>query len=104
MDAIQQFADCIATVISYRDDWSHRPSSLKGKINEAYLNGFINASYKETLKTDPNSDANTFRQAMGMNQVGTMTSSATMFANRYPFEDALKMFGAVKGFGAQMPK
>ena len=80
------------------------PSSLKGKINEAYLNGFINASYKETLKTDPNSDANTFRQAMGMNQVGTMTSSATMFANRYPFEDALKMFGAVKGFGAQMPK
>ena len=56
------------------------PSSLKGKINEAYLNGFINASYKETLKTDPNSDANTFRQAMGMNQVGTMTSSATMFA------------------------
>lgn len=80
------------------------PGSLKGKINEAYLNGFINASYKETLKSDPNSDANTFRQAMGMNQVGTMTSSATMFANRYPFEDALKMFGAVKGYGAQLPK
>ena len=80
------------------------PNSLKGKINEAYLNGFINASYKETLKTDPNSDANQFRSAMGMNQVGTMTSSATMFANRYPFEDALKMFGAVKGFGAQLPK
>lgn len=50
------------------------PSVLKGKINEAYLNGFINAS------------------------------SATMFANRYPFEEALKMFGAVKGYGAQMPK
>lgn len=49
-------------------------SVLKGKINEAYLNGFINAS------------------------------SATMFANRYPFEEALKMFGAVKGYGAQMPK
>ena len=80
------------------------PSSLKGKINEAYLNGFINASYKETLTTDPNSDANQFRQAMGMNQVGTMTSSATMFANRYPFEDALRMFGAVKGYGAQLPK
>lgn len=80
------------------------PSMLKGKINQAYLNGFINMSYKETLSSDPNSDANQFRQAMGMNQTGTMTSSATMFANRYPFEDALKMFGAVKGYGAQLPK
>ncbi len=47
---------------------------LKGKINEAYLNGFINVS------------------------------STKMFANRYPFEDALKMFGAINGFGAQLPK
>lgn len=80
------------------------PSVLKGKINEAYLNGFIGASYKEKTDYDPNSSANQFRAAMGMNQVGTMTSSATMFANRYPFEDALKLFGAVKGYGAQMPK
>ena len=80
------------------------PSVLKGKINEPYLNGFINVSYKETLSSDPNSDANQFRQSMGMNQTGTMTSSVTMFANRYPFADALKMFGAVKGYGAQLPK
>lgn len=80
------------------------PSVLKGKINEAYLNGFINASYKETLNSNPNSPENQFRSAMGMNQTGTMTSSATMFANRYPFEDALKMFGAVKDYGAQLPK
>lgn len=80
------------------------PSVLKGKINEAYLNGFINVSYKESLSSNPNSPENQFRQAMGMNQTGTMTSSATMFANRYPFEDALKMFGAIKDFGAQLPK
>ena len=80
------------------------PSILKGKINEAYLNGFINATYTEKTDFDPNSDANTFRQAMGMNMVGTMSSSASMFANRYPFNDALKMFGAVKDYGAQMPK
>lgn len=79
------------------------PSILKGKINEAYLNGFINASYKETLSSNPNSPENQFRQAMGMNQTGTMTSSASMFANRYPFEEALKMFGAVRGYGAQKP-
>lgn len=80
------------------------PSVLKGKINEAYLNGFINVSYKETLSSDPNSPENQFRQAMGMNQTGKMTSSATMFANRYPFEDALKLFGAIKDYGAQLPK
>ena len=80
------------------------PSVLKGKINEAYLNGFINVSYKETLNSNPNSPENQFRQAMGMNQTGTISSSVTMFANRYPFEDALKMFGAMKDFGAQLPK
>jgi hypothetical protein len=40
---------------------------------------------------------------MGMNMQGTIDSSASMFANRYPFEDALKLFGAVKGYGAQLP-
>ena len=80
------------------------PSILKGKINEAYLNGFINASYKETTSYDPNSAANQWRAAMGQNKQGTISSSVTMFANRYPFEDALKMFGAVKGYGAQLPK
>lgn len=47
------------------------PSLFKGKINEAYLNGFL---------------------------------SASMFANRYPFEDALKLFGAVDEYGAQVIK
>ncbi len=101
---VEEFEDCeqlteIDGCVRLND-----PSVLKGKINEAYLNGFIGASYKEKTDYDPNSSANQFRAAMGMNQVGTMTSSATMFANRYPFEDALKMFGAIKGYGAQMPK
>ena len=80
------------------------PALFKGKIDSAYLNGFLNASYKEQTDFNPNSPANTFRQAMGMNMVGTMQSSATMFANRYPFEKALDLFGAIKGFGAQVPK
>ena len=50
------------------------------------------------------SPANTFRRAMGMNQQGTIQSSVTMWANRYPLEDALKLFGAVEGFGAQLPQ
>jgi len=80
------------------------PSLFGGRINEAYLKGFLSATYSEKLSYDPNSSVNTFRQAMGMNLTGTMESKATMFANHYPVEDALKLFGAVPGYGAQLPK
>ena len=80
------------------------PAAFKGKINAAYLNGFLSATYKESTDYDPNSAANTFRSAMGMNQVGTMQSSATMFANRYPWQEALQLFGAMDGYGAQKIK
>jgi hypothetical protein len=80
------------------------PSIFKGKINEAYLNGFLAASYKETTDFNPNSPANVFRSAMGMNMMGTMQSSATMFANRYPWKEALQLFGAMEGYGAQIPE
>lgn len=43
-------------------------------------------------------------QAMGMNQTGTIQSKVTMLANRYPLEDAIKLFGAVEGFGAKLPQ
>jgi hypothetical protein len=77
------------------------PAIFKGVIDEAYLAGFLAATYKETTDFNPNSPANTFRQAMGMNMVGTMQSQASMFANRYPWRDALKFFGAMNGVGAQ---
>ena len=80
------------------------PAVFQGKINEAYLKGFLGATYSEKLSYDPNSSNNTFRQAMGMNMTGTMSSKATMFSNHYPVEDALKLFGAVEGYGAQLPK
>ena len=68
------------------------PALFKGKIDEAYLNGFLNVSYKETTSYNPNSAANTFRSAMGMN------------FNRYPWKKALDVFGAVPGCGAQIPE
>jgi len=77
------------------------PSAFKGIINEPYLNGFLAASYKETANVDRDSPANVFRAAMGMNIQGTMKSSATMYANRYPWKEALKFFGAMKDCGAQ---
>jgi hypothetical protein len=77
------------------------PAVFKGVINEDYLNGFLSASYKETTSHDPNSPANQFRKSMGMNQTGTIQSSVTMYANRYPWKEALKFFGAMQGYGAQ---
>lgn len=104
---------CIASVdfddVDYLDKASGNrtvsdASLFKGKIDEAYLKGFINATYKESTDYDPNSAVNTFRQAFGMNQVGTMTSSATMYANRYNWQKALNLFGAMDGYGAQLPE
>ena len=80
------------------------PSAFKGKLNQAYLNGFLGATYKETADLDRNSPANQFRAAMGMNVQGTIQSSATMYANRYPWKEALQMFGAMPGVGAQIPR
>jgi len=58
-------------------------------------------NYSEKMDYDPNSSANQFRKAFGMNQVATVTNKVDMYANRYPFEDALKLFGAIENYGAQ---
>jgi hypothetical protein len=48
--------------------------------------------------------ANQWRSMLGMNLQGTMTSSVTMFANKYPWQEALSLFGNVSGFVAQQIK
>ena len=77
------------------------PAAFRGRINQAYLTGFLNASYRETTDLDRNSPANQFRSAMGLPIQGTMQSAATMYANRYPWREALQLFGAMQGVGAQ---
>jgi hypothetical protein len=79
-------------------------AALKSVLNLPYLDGFLAASYKESKEYDENSAANTFRAAMGMNKQGKISSDVSMFGNRYPLADALKLFGAVKGCGAQAVK
>jgi hypothetical protein len=98
---VEDFADVEQLAKSGGNKSMTDPAIFKGVIDEAYLNGFLSASYKETTSHDPNSLANQFRQAMGMNQTGTIQSSVTMYANRYPWRDALKFFGAMQGYGAQ---
>ncbi len=71
------------------------------KVNKSYLDGYLNARYSEQTDLDRNSPANQWRSMMGMNLQGTMSSSVTMFGNRYPWKDALTLFGNVAGAGAQ---
>ena len=70
-------------------------------VNKAYLGGYLNASYSETADFDRNSSANQWRSANGMNMQGTISSSVTMFANKYPWREVSSLFGNVIGYGAQ---
>ncbi len=77
------------------------PAVFKGIIDEAYLASFLTATYSEKTDYNENSPANVFREALGMNKQGTITTKVSMFANRYPFDKVMKFFGACKGYGAQ---
>jgi hypothetical protein len=101
---VEDFADVDQLARSGGNRSLTDPKAFRGVINEPFLNGFLSVSYKETTSHDPNSPANQFRAAMGMNQQGTIQSTVSMYANRYPWREALKFFGAMQGFGAQKIK
>jgi hypothetical protein len=81
----------------------NREEALKLPIDKAYLEGFLAASYTEQQDYDPNSPANLWREAMGLNKQGKLITSASMFANRYPWRKALELFGAHPTAGARKP-
>lgn len=70
-------------------------------INQPYLKGFTSIDVFKSESHDPNSAVNTFRSAMGMNMQGTETVRVSMYGNKYPFQEAFKLFGAYQGCGAQ---
>ena len=76
------------------------PKVFNGRLNTAFLNAFLSMKYSETATLDAGK-LNAFRQAVGLPQQGTIVSKVDMFGNRYPLEDALKLFGAMAGQGAQ---
>ena len=77
------------------------PAVFKNVMDMNYLQAFLNATYSEKVDYDENSPINQFRAAWGLNKQGKITSKVSMFANPYPFDSAIKFFGAVKGYGAQ---
>jgi hypothetical protein len=78
------------------------PSALK--VNKAFLEGYLSARYSEQIDFNPDSPANQWRAAMGLNKQGKIHSSVSMFANKYPWQEALLLFGNLPGAGAQLPR
>jgi hypothetical protein len=74
---------------------------LKQVINKPYLDGYLGLTMSMKSSYAENSAMNTFRAAMGMNKTGTETVRVSMYANRYPFDDIPKLWGAIAGKGAQ---
>jgi len=79
------------------------PSVFKGRINAQYLNAFLSMKYSESTKLDEGK-CNGLRSVLGLPLQGTIKTQCDMFCNRYPLEDALKLFGALPGKGAQIAK
>jgi hypothetical protein len=73
-------------------------------LNKAYVENYLSARYNEEVDYDPNSPANVLREVFGLPKQGKLNTQVSMFANRYPREDALKLFGALPECGAQTPK
>ena len=73
-------------------------------IDKGYLEGFLSARYTEEEDFDPESPANLMREVFGLNKQGKLSTSVSMFANRYPWQKALELFGAISGVGAQAVK
>ncbi len=86
-------------VASAEGNKNYIPKELK--VNKDYLEGYLNARYSEQTDFDRNSPSNQWRSALGMNMQGTMSSTVSMFCNKYPWREALNLFGNVAGYGAQ---
>lgn len=93
---VNQFED-----LEFESITGNKYEAIALPLNKAYINAFISASYSEVTNWDPNSAENQWAKALGMNQQGSMQSSASMFMNKYPWREALSLFGAYKGYGAQ---
>ena len=77
--------------------------SFINALDQDYLEAFAKLKVVSSSTFDPNSTANLYREAHGINKQGSETLRVSMFGNRYNFDKALQLFGAKSGYGAQKP-
>ena len=75
------------------------PSVFKGRLNAQYLNAFLSMKYSESTKLDEGK-CNGLRSVLGLPLQGTIKTQCDMFCNRYPLEDALKLFALPRTVGS----
>lgn len=79
-------------------------SPVIAAFDKDYLEAFANLKViAQSSNFNPNSASNQFRQATGQNMQGSEIRRVSMYGNRYNFDKALKLFGAMPGYGAQKP-
>lgn len=101
---VKQFDDISEKTIPNIEGNKNLPNydPMLSYVWEPYLKAFANLEILDSHASfDPNSAANLYRQAHGMNMVGTEIHRVSMYGNRYRFDEGLKLFGAKPGFGAQ---
>jgi len=72
-------------------------------LNAPYTSEFINMAAEVSMEYDPNTDWNQVRSILGLPQQASGKATISFFANKYPWKESLKLFGAVNEFGAQLP-
>ena len=73
-------------------------------VDKSYLEGFMSLKIMSSQTYNPNSAANQFNRAFGLNQQGSEIVRPSMYCNKYPWEKAKDLFGVIAGYGAQLPK
>ncbi len=72
-------------------------------LNPDYTREFINMASEISMQYDPNTDWNQVRSILGLPTQASGTVRISFYANKYPWEESKKLFGAVSEFGAQVP-
>ncbi|MGN0855675.1 MAG: DUF1565 domain-containing protein [Kiritimatiellia bacterium] len=76
------------------------PKAFEGRIDAKYLDAFLSMKCSEATKLDEGK-CNALRSVLGLPLQSTIKTQCDMYANRSPWETALKLFGALPGKGAQ---
>ena len=102
---VEQFEDIDEHVIPKVDGnfELQKGDSFFESLDQDYLQGFATLKQVSSSSFNPNSAANQYRAAHGMNMQGSETIRVSMYGNRYNFDKALRLYGAKSGYGAQRP-
>lgn len=99
----RQFEDVDEAVLRNIDNNRDLPQgdAFVNAIDPIFLKAYASLKKTESTTYNPNSAANQYRSSLGLNQQGTEIVRVNIYANRYSLNQALRLWGAKAGYGAQ---